>query len=167
MTFTRSRIAIVVGVLVLLLGTQVFATTARAPRILSFDTMVGIPQGLVGANSLAPLRGIPGGFLPWTLSSGHGYLTTSGDLKIEVTGLVLVATGQNPLSTFKALVSCVTSNGTFDNILTGPFPATIGPASAGGGDSDIETTVSLPSPCIAPIVFAGGGPGAWFAATGN
>lgn len=46
---------------------------------------------------------------------------------------------------------------------TGDFKAS--PA----GNSNIDATVSLPQPCIAPIVFVTGpsGVGVWFAATGG
>ncbi len=146
------------------------AASAREPRVLSFQTMVPIPATLTGTQSQAPLRGINGGGLPWEMTSGMGFLTASGQLKVEVEGLVLAAgsnAGSNPIPFFRALVSCVNADGTFDNILTGTFPATTGPASSGGGDADIETTVSLPQPCIAPIVFVTSPTGAWFAATGN
>jgi hypothetical protein len=46
-------------------------------------------------------------------------------------------------------------------VSTAPFPA------SATGDADINATVSLPSPCIAPIVFVTSPGGAWFAATGS
>lgn len=160
--------------LVALLSTLLFAGTvpaaARDPRILQFDTMVGVPQNLTGPLSQTPLRGINGGGLPWMVGSAMGYLTASGRLKVEVQGLVFAAglnTGSNTVSSFRAIVSCVQSDGTFDNIMTAAFPATLGAASAGGGDADIEATVTLPQPCIAPIIFVTSPGGAWFAATGN
>ena len=42
-----------------------------------------------------------------------------------------------------------------------PFPVT------STGDAKIEADVNLPSPCIAPIVFVGPSPAAWFAVTGT
>ncbi len=146
------------------------AASARDLRILQFDTMVGLPPTLTGAQSLVPLRNIPGGGLPWMVGSAMGYLTAGGRLKVEVQGLVFAAgpnTGLNTVPNFRALVSCVQSDGTFDNILTAPFPATLGAAAAGGGDADIEAQVTLPQPCIAPIIFVTSPGGAWFAATGN
>ncbi len=159
-------------VVTLLLGTFIFAgpapaASARAPHILQFDTMIGVPLTLTGLQSNGPLRGINGGGLPWTVGSAMGFLTTSGQLKIEVKGLVLATNGINPIPNFRGLVSCVKSDGTFDNIPTGDFPATTGPASSGGGDADIEANVVLPQPCIAPIIFVTNPNGAWFAATGN
>lgn len=146
------------------------AASARGLRILDFSTMVGIPSTLTGTQSQAPLRGMSGGGLPWTIGSAMGFLTATGQLKVEVQGLVLAAgsnRGSNPVASFRATVSCVQGDGTFDNIQTGLFPATTGTAASGGGDADIETTVTLPHPCIAPIVFVTSPGGAWFAATGN
>jgi len=144
--------------------------TAKEPKILEFDTMVGVPTGLTGAQSAPVLRGVNGGGLPWKLTSAHGELKASGKLEIEVQGLVLAAganTGSNPIAVFRALVSCLGSDGSSQNILTEPFPATTGPASSGGGNAKIETTVALPQPCIAPIIFVTNNGGAWFAATGR
>ena len=146
---------------------SISTVAAKEPKILEFDTMVGIPSTLTGAQSQGPLRGINGGGIPWTLTSAKGELTAGGHLEIEVQGLVLATTLSNPVGTFRGLVSCVKSDGTFDNILTDPFPATTGPASAGGGNSKIEADVALPHPCIAPIVFVTSPGGGWFAATGN
>lgn len=162
---------VVAGVLALALLAQVSMVTAKAPnKILTWGTMVGVPAGLVGAASQAPLRGISGGGIPWTLSRGQGELSSNGHLKVEVEGLVLAAgaaSGSNPIGSFKAIVSCLNADGTFNNILTDAFPATTGPATAGGGDSEIETDVALPAPCIAPIVFVTSPGGAWFASTGG
>jgi hypothetical protein len=159
---------LVLGV-ALLLVVQASLAFAKSPnKILEWGTMVGVPSGLTGAQSLAPMRGIPGGGVPWTLNRGQGQLKADGDLEIEVDGLVLATTGSNPAAAFRALVSCVNANGTFTNVLTtDTFPATLGLASAGGGDASIETHVTLPTPCIAPIVFVTSGGGSWFASTGR
>ena len=60
----------------------------------------------------------------------------------------------------------VNPDGSFTNVLTDPFPATTGPASSGGGNSEFEADVVLPSTCIAPIVFVTSATGSWFASTG-
>jgi hypothetical protein len=159
---------LVLGV-ALLLVVQASLAFAKSPnKILEWGTMVGVPSGLTGAQSLAPLRGIPGGGVAWTLTRGQGQLKADGDLEIEVDGLVLASTLSNPVAAFRALVSCVNADGTFSNILTtDTFPATLGLASAGGGDAQIETHVTLPTPCIAPIVFVTSGGGSWFGSTGR
>ena len=157
----------------LLLSTFFIGSTtsaaAKGPKILKFDTMVGVPAGLTLAQSQGPLRGINGGGIPWTVADASGELRANGHVKISVEGLVLAAganAGSNPIATFRGLVSCVNSDGTFTNLLTDPFPATTGPASAGGGNAEIEADVALPQPCIAPIIFVTNNNGAWFAATG-
>src|SRR5688500_4149957 len=152
------KIFLVTMITLLVLSTSFFArsATAKEAKILEFDTMVGVPAALTGTQSQAPLRGINGGGIAWTIASASGELTASGKLEINVQGLVLAAganAGSNPSATFRGLVSCVKSDGSFQNILTDPFPATTGPASSGGGNAKIEANVSLPQPCIAPIIF--------------
>lgn len=145
---------------------SVSTATAQEPKILEFDTMVGVPAGLTGAQSQVPLRGINGGGIPWIIGDASGELSANGHLEITIQGLVLATTGSNPSPTFRGLVSCVKSDGSFQNILTDPFPATTGLATAGGGNAKIEADLSLPSPCIAPIIFVTSAGGSWFAATG-
>jgi len=148
---------------------SVVTAAAKGPKILKFDTMVGVPAGLTGAQSQGPLRGLNGGGIPWTLADASGELRANGHLEISVQGLVLAAganAGWNPIANFRGLVSCVKSDGTFANIQTDLFPATTGPASAGGGNAEIEADLVLPQPCIAPIIFVTSPTGSWFAATG-
>jgi len=147
---------------------QFSAAAAKEFTILEFNTMVGVPAGLTGTQS--PIRNINGGGLPWTLDSAQGELKASGKLELSVQGLVLAAganAGSNPIGNFRAVVSCLSGNGSVVNIATDPFPATTGPASAGGGDAKVEVTLSLPQPCIAPIIFVTSPGGNWFAVTGN
>jgi hypothetical protein len=147
----------------------VSTAAAKGPKILKFDTMVGVPAGLTGALSQVPLRGINGGGIPWTIADASGELRANGHLEISVQGLVLAAganAGSNPVANFRGLVSCVNSDGTFTNIPTNLFPATTGLASAGGGNAEIVADLTLPQPCIAPIIFVTSPTGSWFAATG-
>src|SRR5215216_2804150 len=153
-------------VLSMLFGGAVSSASANGPKVLEFDTMVGVPAGLTGAQSQVPLRGINGGGIPWTITDASGELRANGHLEISVQGLVLATTGSNPSTTFRGLVSCVTSTGSFANILTDPFPATTGLASEGGGNAEIVADLVLPDPCIAPIIFVTSAGGSWFASTG-
>jgi len=134
--------------------------------------MVGVPRPYIGATNA--IRGVPGGGLPWVVDSAFGKLKPDGALKVAVKGLVLdpndpdvIATGRggtNPIANFKAIVSCLSRDAagspTTVNVSTGLFPA------SASGDSQIEETLSLPSPCIAPIIFVTSPTGSWFAATG-
>jgi hypothetical protein len=144
--------------------------TAKESTTLEFDSMVGVPASLTGTQASAAFRGINAGGLPWTLTSAKGELKASGKLEIEVKGLVFAAgpnIGRNTVASFRALVSCIGSDGLPHNVLTDPFPATTGAALDGGGNASIETMVALPQPCFAPIVFVTSPTGSWFAVTGN
>lgn len=144
--------------------------TAKEPKLLEFDTMVGVPSTLTGSQAAAAFRGINAGGLPWMLTSANGELKASGKLEVQVDGLVFAAgpnVGKNTVTSFKAVVSCIGSDGLPHNISTDAFPATVGLASEGGGDASIEATLVLPQPCFAPIVFITSPGGNWFAVTGN
>lgn len=139
--------------------------------ILEFASMAPVTAPYTGNTN--PIRGIPGGGLPWIIGSAKGELRSDGKLEIQVTGLVLAADPSvpvaiqltNPLPSFRATVSCLSIDSnklpTTVNVSTNTFQAT------NQGDSSIETTVSLPAPCIAPIVFVTTPTGAWLAATGR
>lgn len=132
-------------------------------KVMEFNTMVGVSGPFLrGAN---PIRGVPGAGAAWTIGSVKGELKADGSLGVEVNGLVLVRTGTNPVASFRAVVSCLTIDGTGRvatvNLSTDQFPATP------EGDSEIEANVDLPSPCIAPIIFVTSPTGAWFAVTGH
>jgi hypothetical protein len=154
----------------LLLVQSAFVSAKGGPKILEFDTMVGVPAAFTGTANAGVIRGVPGGGIPWTLTSAKGELSTGGHLEIKVRGLVLASganAGINPVANFRGLVSCLTDSATVVNVSTGDFPATTGPSSAGGGNADIEADLDLPNPCIAPIVFVTAPSGAWFASTGG
>jgi hypothetical protein len=175
----RTLLAAVVLLSVAFYGLNASSTFAKSPTIMEFSTMVGVPRPYTG--SINAIRGISGGGLPWVIGAAEGELKQSGKLELTVTGLVIdpndpaaIAAGRagmNPSASFKAIVSCqsldATGAATVVNVSTDPFPATTGLASAGGGNAYVEAQLSLPSPCIAPIVFVTSPTGAWFAATGR
>ena len=151
---------------------SVATATAKEAKILEFGTMIGVPRPYTGATNA--IRGVLGGGLPWVVASAEGELKANGKLEIKVLGLVLDPTdpaviasgraGTNPSPNFRAIVSCLSrdaaGNPTTVNVSTGLFPADA------AGNSEIEAMVSLPQPCIAPIVFVTSTTGSWFAATG-
>lgn len=145
-------------------GTSV---ASKEQTILEFETMAPVTEAFVGTAN--PIRGINGGGLPWEIETATGELTSAGHLEVEVSGLVLLdgppvppdRQGINPIPTFQAVVSCLSAvDGSTVNLATDPVPATT------SGDAKIEATLDLPSTCVAPIVFVGPSPTAWFAATG-
>jgi hypothetical protein len=160
-----SIVAIVAGVA---LST---AASADPGTILKFDTMAPVTGPYVGAAN--PIRGLPGGGLPWMLDGGRGSLDRDGRLAVRVNELVLAnhapvplaLQGTNPIAQMKAIVSCQTISATGTAIVTNVSTATF-PVNK-EGDGSIRTTVALPHPCIGPIVFVTSPGGAWFAATGN
>src|SRR5229473_2558342 len=122
--------------------------------ILKFTTMTPVTGPYVGTAN--PIRTVPGGGLPWIITAGTGSLTADGHLLVHVRGLVLAdqppvppaLQGTNPVPDFEAIVSCQT-------------------ISATGAATITNATVSLPHPCIAPIVFVASPTFGWFAATGG
>jgi hypothetical protein len=152
----------------------VAASTGPGPAtMLKFNTMTPVTGPYVGTAN--PVRGIPGGGLPWMVTAGTGSLKRDGHLLVTVRGLVLAdqpsvpaqLRGKNPFPDFRAVVSCqsIGADGaaTVANISTDNFSADA------AGNSKIDATVSIPKPCIAPIIFVTGpaGVGVWFAATGG
>ena len=150
------------------MGGQLPQATAKEPKVLEFDTMAGLPQAFTGTQN--SIRGINGGGLPWNIGPSSGELKVDGKLEINVQGLVFAAgpnTGKNTIPNFRAIVSCLKSDGGIENVMTGLFPATLGLASEGGGNAYIEANLNLPQACIAPIIFVTSPGGAWFATTGQ
>jgi hypothetical protein len=168
---TRRSISITlvlaVASLLLLVSTSL-ATAKGGPKMLEFQTMVGVSGVFKGSGTAT--RGVNGAGLAWTVATAKGELTPAGHLELNVTGLVFAEganTGSNTVTTFRALVSCLDSNAQPVNVSTAPFPATTGAASAGGGNAKVEANLTLPDPCIAPIVFVTSPGGAWFTITGG
>lgn len=164
------------GSVALLAGVGVQAVAA-SPRgtgpatILHFDKMAPVTGPYVG--SANPVRGLAGGGLPWMIRSATGSLKQDGHVLVTVRGLVLANApsvpaalrGKNPIPDFRAIVSCQAigtgNTAAVDNVSTGNFTASM------AGNSKIDAKVTLPRPCIAPIIFVTAPNSAWFAATGG
>lgn len=168
------RKASLLGVALVFVGTlagvapNAGAKDEGASKLLEFDAMIGVPPALTGARQ--PIRGINGGGLPWTVSGASGELAGNGHLEIAVAGLVFAAgpnAGANTVPFFRAVVSCLTGDGSIVNVATPAFAATTGPATSGGGNAAFEGDLVLPQPCIAPIVFVTSPGLAWFATIGH
>ena len=156
------KLMMAVGLGLFALGIDV-AAAGENRDILKFETMVGNSGPFIGM--MNPIRGIPAGGAPWVVLGGaEGELKQDGSLRVEVRGLVLVSTLMNPVANFRGLVSClgIDENGqvAIVNLSTEDFPADM------NGNSDIESTVKLPTPCFAPIIFVTSPTGSWFSVTG-
>jgi hypothetical protein len=165
--------------LVLLLGLAVLAALAvpalglgggDGRKVLDANVLAPVTEPYTG--SANPIRGVPGGGLPWELRSGSANLRADGRLHVRIQGLVLARRapvpanlqGTIPFAQLRAIVSCQTTTSgmaTTDNVSTGLFDVTP------RGDGHLDTSVALPSPCFAPIVFVTAPTGAWFAITGR
>ena len=141
--------------------------------------LTGVPRPYAGTGAANAIRGVPAGGLPWVVGRGEAKLGRDGTLKVEVEGLVFDPddaavqerglAGRNTVPELRAIVSCrtvVDGAAAVVNVTTAAFPATVGLSSDGGGDVEIEETLALASPCLAPVVFVTSPAGAWFAASG-
>jgi len=166
--------------LVLLLGLAVLAALAvpalglgggDGRKVLDANVLAPVIEPYTGTAN--PIRGVDGGGLPWELTSGNANLRADGQLHVRVQGLVLARRapvpanlqGTMPFAQLRAIVSCLTTpdglTATTDNVSTELFDVTP------GGDGHLDTSVALPAPCFAPIVFVTAPTGAWFAITGR
>jgi hypothetical protein len=142
----------------------------HAKLVLDFGSMYGVDGPFLGEDNA--IRGIAGDELPWVVDHVHGALTSDGRLTVVVHGLVFKddpgvpanLRGKNDEDEFRAVVSCLTEGATdtpVANVTTEGFPATP------SGNSFIHAKLTLPNPCVAPIVFIlSGSEDAWFAVTG-
>ena len=145
---------------------------AKTDELLKVQGMVGVPAGLAGPTGA--IGSINGAGLPWVIGPAKAVLSVDGSFELKFNDLLFdpnaanvpaALRGTNNQATMRAGVSCLTTTGARVAALTDPFPVTTG---AGAGDGRVEATLTLPSPCIAPIVLItnAGGTG-WFAASGN
>lgn len=147
---------------------SVSRASADESKVLQFSTMVGVPRPYTGADHA--IRGVPGGGRPWVIEFAKGKLSPDGDIDVIVKGLVIdpaepiAVAGTNPSPFFKVVVSCLSKDeggaAVTVNVSTQNFPADA------AGNAQIQDTITLPQPCIAPIIFVTNPNGAWFAATG-
>jgi hypothetical protein len=144
-----ARLILASAVLGALAFGTVASTQAGGPKIID-SGMSGIPVGGM------VLEGVIGGGAPWQISQGDVKLFADGRLHVEVHGLLLL-NGTNPIRNGRAIVACGGAAAASSPIV--PFSET--------GDAEVDTRVSLPSPCLAPVVFFAGvlpnGLERWFA----
>lgn len=136
-------------------------------NLFEFNQLTPVVPPFTGPTN--PIRGIGGGGAPWQIASGKAELNANGEIEVQVRGLVLVATGANPIPNFAVILSCQSKDAVgapaVVNLVAGTTPATA------TGDARFEGTVTPPSPCIAPIVFVAipataTAPARWLAASG-
>jgi hypothetical protein len=150
-----------------------FLDDSDCALIMKFDTLTPVAGPSVSSANV--VRGIAGGRLPWVVEAGSGSLSRDDHLLVRIRGLVLAGDpsvprlmrGTNPFPAFRVVVSCLSigPDGTaaIRNVSTGDFEAD------SCGNSDIDARLSLPRPCLAPIVLVTGPSGTegWLAVTGR
>jgi hypothetical protein len=157
--FRRSWPAIVAGAIASLLA--IGSVTADPGTKILDASLASIPT----ANQV--ILGVPGGGLPWRIERGDARLFADGRLEVSVQGLVFAAgpnEGRNTVPTGRAILACTRADSSVTTVLTDTVPF------SADGDAHVETTVDLPSTCLAPVVFFAGQTGAgprWFAVTGG
>lgn len=145
----KARFVFALTLLVVLTAATVATTSAGGRKVLD-STMAGLPTGSL------PLDGLTGGGVPWSIEDGRVLLFADGRLHVEVEGLVITASGVNPVTTGKAVVTCGGAPVAESAIV--PFSAT--------GDAEVDAVVELPSPCLGPAVFFTNATSRWFAVSG-
>jgi hypothetical protein len=146
------RLAIAAAVLAALALGTVSSAAAGGRKVFS-SSMVGIST----PNQV--LFGVTGGGIAWDIDEGSATLTADGRLHVEVQGLVLATAHINPIPTGRAILAC----GGVIEASTDPVTFSM------SGDAEVDATVSLTGPCLAPAVFFAGvttGGDRWFAVTG-
>jgi hypothetical protein len=174
----KSRVRLVAGV-ALVFGSLVAGTAGVAiakshndGNVLRADTLFPVAPPFTG-NAAAAIRGVTGAGAPWVIGDSSVRLRADGRLKVEFEGLVIDPAlapnpnaGINPVALMKVTVSCVSVDAAgavvTSNVSTEAFDVDR------AGNGELDTTISLPSPCVAPIIFVANSnaAGAWFAVTG-
>lgn len=132
-------------------------------------------NGAIFSAHLAPslptdpaIHGVAAGGLPWVIKRGTVKLDADGRTRVEIRGLVIpIAHGTFPagtalpVTTVSASLYCA-PDASAAAATTGSVPITP------DGNARIETTLTLPATCLAPIVLVhpNGGAGAYISATG-
>jgi hypothetical protein len=127
--------------------------------------------GSPGANR--PVRTVNSGGVPWVVAGGsETRLSGDGRLRADVRGLLITGTGGaldgtvGPVQAVVASLTCTNpttgDTGAPSVVSTGPVPL------SAGGNARIDQRLSIPSPCVAPIVLirANSEAGPWIAASG-
>jgi hypothetical protein len=106
-----------------------------------------------------PLFGVNPGGAPWQITRGLARVSMSGDVAVDVRGLIIPTRGNNPVPTLAASLAC---NG---QVVATTAAVPFSPE----GDAQIRAQVTVPERCLAPAVLLNpnGNPAVYIAATGR
>lgn len=119
------------------------------------DNNRSFSSAVIGSTPGTTVGGVAAGGAPWVVGQGKVSLQGSGEIQVEVSGLVIGAGANVPanlvgtvgtVARVTASVVCGGSGGTIA-ATTPSVPL------SGSGNASIEATVMLPASCIAPVVL--------------
>jgi len=146
------RIAAIVSTMAVMFAGATSVAAASGQKIVDAG-FIGLPApGTVVA-------GVAGAGHAWAIAGGNAKLFADGRVKLSVEGLVLTPEGTNPVANGRVIVSC--NGGGAGNIVMSDLV----PLSVPDGNAEFKGQLSIPSPCLDPVVFFGSPGGAWFAAS--
>jgi hypothetical protein len=150
------RLAIAFGLLAaLVVGTGTVSAKAGGHHKLLDADLIGLPAaGTVFA-------GVTGAGHAWSIEEGNAKLFSDGRVLVNVEGLVLSPEGTQPAANVKVAVSC-NGGATPDDIVRSTNTV---PLSQPDGDMHFNQWLTLPSPCLDPVIFVTSTGGGWFART--
>jgi hypothetical protein len=156
------RLAVLVGMLAALVigtGTALAGHDGKGDGGKGHATKI-LDTRLVGlAVKGTVVAGVTGAGHAWSLEEGRAKLFSDGRVNLRVEGLVLSPEGTQPVPNGSVIVSC-NSGGAGNVVQSGPVPL------SAHGDARFNGVLTLPSPCLAPVIFFGSTTGAWFAVSG-
>jgi hypothetical protein len=152
------RLAVAFGLLAaFVVGTGSVAAKAGGNHKLLDADLVGLPAaGTVFA-------GVTGAGHAWSVEEGNAKLFSDGRVLVNVEGLVLSPEGTQPAANARIAVSC-NGGATSDDIVRSD-PLHPVPLSQPDGDLHFNQRLTLPSPCMNPVIFVTSVGGGWFART--
>lgn len=146
----------------LLLGAGLLsATAASADDTSSADDGSAMLRSSVQGSLTTdpPLFGVTPGGAPWQITRGLARVGMSGDIAVDVRGLIIPTRGNNPVPALAASLAC---NGhVVATTAVVPFSSE--------GDAQIRAQVTVPERCLAPAVLLNpnGNPAVYIAVTGR
>jgi hypothetical protein len=148
------RFAIATALLAsLAFGGAASAASSGRHKVLDAD-MIGL------AVPKTVIAGVTGAGHAWAIDEGNAKLFSDGRVLVNVEGLVLTPEGTNPVPTGRAIVSCNGGATPADIVMSDVVPLSVP-----DGDAHVNQWLTLPSPCLNPVVFFASAGGAWFAVT--
>jgi hypothetical protein len=149
------RLAFATGLIAaLVVGTGTASAQSGGRHKLLDEPLVGL------ATPATVVAGVTGAGHAWSIEEGKAKLFSDGRVLVIVEGLVLFPEGTQPAANVRVVVSC-NGGGAGNVVQSGPVPL-----SQPEGDMQFNQRLTLPSPCLDPVIFVTNLSGGWFATTG-